>query len=453
MKSLEKFLTRKNLYIGNIVSGILMALIVSIFYTLSSSQSGGNPWSALSNALSGLGFACTLYYVDIVLVVLLTASWGFRLYRFKEKKENTVILLITCIVAFILSFFMLPTINALSSVANMNLGAMLGSASHLENLESLTIPFWIWVLAHLSYLLEAIIFMRADKKGDNSEEPSKLEESGKRMLEKFRNTAATPKGKKKIIVIVTSCVVVIVSCLGFGVYSMFKKVPIDLVSDVKVTFTGYDGEGMAQIEGTPDYDHTNADISSFIAGITYDIENDGQLSNGEKVTISANYSKETANSLKLDVTKASMTVEVSGLQEVYRTWEDISKKDQKTILDKLKDKVTKKAKDASYQLFSEETITLDSLKPIASYYTYGSGTGTLYALYKADLTSTSKDKKEHHVEYYWALASGLKPDGDALDKYDIDVSTLYARDDSEEDVIDEVEEYRVDPDNKIEIPE
>ena len=228
---------------------------------------------------------------------------------------------------------------------------------------------------------------------------------------------------------------------------------LHLVSDVQVTFSGYDGEGSATIEGTADYDHTNANITSFIYGVTYEVENNGELSNGDEVTITANYSKETANSLKLDVTKASKTIEVEGLEEVYRTWDDLSKEDQKTVLDRAYDKVMKKAKDTTYQYFGKETITVNSLNQIAAYYTYskGSGEGSLKLIYKADITSTNDGDTVNHVEYYMATASGLKPTKDGIGKISVDVSYLYSQDDSEQEAIEDAEDYRVDVEDKIDI--
>ncbi len=459
MESLRKYLTNKNLYIANIVSGSLMILMALICYSgVGNLSNSGSSWSdyasALSNSLSGLSFACILYYIDLLLVILLVIGWGLKIFYFKEKKEMTVIPFVISVVALLFEIYGVSTVSALSSVARMDFGGMLSSAYNLQNIESMKIPFIILFLAHISYLIVAILFMRMDKKG-KSMDSTKFEQGTENLIKKLQAFAKDPKGKKTLIGIVSVCAVVVVGCVGFSLYNMFKKTPLDLVSDVQVTFSGYDGEGSATVEGTADYDHTNADITSFIYGVTYEVENNGELSNGDEVTITANYSKETANSLKLDITKASKTIEVEGLDEVYRTWDDLSKKDQKTVLDRAYDKVMKKAKDTTYQYFGKETITVNSLNQIAAYYTYakGSGEGSLKLIYKADITSTNDGDTVNHVEYYMATASGLKPTKDGIGKISVDVSYLYSQDDSEQEAIEDAEDYRVDAEDKIDIEE
>lgn len=70
MESLRKYLTNKNLYIANIVSGGLMILMALICYSsVGNLSNSGSSWSdyasALSNSLSGLSlpaYCITLIY-------------------------------------------------------------------------------------------------------------------------------------------------------------------------------------------------------------------------------------------------------------------------------------------------------------------------------------------------------------------------------------------------------
>ncbi|MGJ0962143.1 hypothetical protein ACR75P_10730 [Faecalicoccus pleomorphus] len=66
---------------------ILMALIC--YSGVGNLSNSGSSWSdyasALSNSLSGLSFACILYYIDLLLVILLVIGWGLKIFYFKEK--------------------------------------------------------------------------------------------------------------------------------------------------------------------------------------------------------------------------------------------------------------------------------------------------------------------------------------------------------------------------------
>ena len=80
MEKLRLYLTRKNVYLGNVVIGIV-AIVLGILYL----SAGGNVSSLddLGNALSLLKFMCVLFYIDLFFFVAFEhfSRFSFVLYQ------------------------------------------------------------------------------------------------------------------------------------------------------------------------------------------------------------------------------------------------------------------------------------------------------------------------------------------------------------------------------------
>ena len=89
MERLRLYLTRKNVYLGNVVIGIV-AIVLGILYL----SAGGNVSSLddLGNALSLLKFMCVLFYIDLFFSLLLSISLAFRLFYIKDNEITVKIL-------------------------------------------------------------------------------------------------------------------------------------------------------------------------------------------------------------------------------------------------------------------------------------------------------------------------------------------------------------------------
>ena len=117
----------------------------------------------------------------------------------------------------------------------------------------------------------------------------------------------------KIVIGVIGAIVI-----AFGGYKVwdtfFNKTVIDAFMNVTVSFDGYNTEGEARVENAGiDYDMTNDDLAQFVGDISFEVENNGTLSNGDKVTVKAVYSKETAKQLKAVLKEETKQFDVSGL--------------------------------------------------------------------------------------------------------------------------------------------
>lgn len=218
--------------------------------------------------------------------------------------------------------------------------------------------------------------------------------------------------------------VIIVVVVGYKVWdAFFNKTVIDAFANMQVTYDGYDGAGEARIDGVDiDYDMTNTALEQFVNDISFDIEKNGELSNGDKVTVKAIYSQETAKQLKVVLKEESQTFDVSGLTVKYQSASQIDK----TVYQKAYDKANQESKEESY--FSSDGSTKTFYK---SYYIVNTNEeisiqrNYLVFVYKEDYKSydfaAGKDvDKVRYIYYYTSIDSSY----DSEEEY-MSQSTLY----------------------------
>lgn len=112
-----------------------------------------------------------------------------------------------------------------------------------------------------------------------------------------------------------------------------KSVKLDLMDYVEVSFTGYEGGGKAvlsmdsvQLEkdmvGDTDGNITSEELNKMLSmvdfemSVKYTADPTEELSNGDKVTVTATYNEDLAKSYGLKITSVSKTYTVEGLEEV-----------------------------------------------------------------------------------------------------------------------------------------
>ena len=146
--------------------------------------------------------------------------------------------------------------------------------------------------------------------------------------------------------ILGAVIVVVLAFVGYKIWdTFFNKTVIDAFANMTVSYDGYDGAGEAYVdESDIDYDMTNAQLAQFVGDISFDIENNGELSNGDKVTVTAVYSKETAKQLKVVLKEESKQFDVSGLIVKYQSASEIDK----TLYQKAYDAALQESTNSSY---------------------------------------------------------------------------------------------------------
>ena len=150
-----------------------------------------------------------------------------------------------------------------------------------------------------------------------------LQEQKEPLMTKEKAVAFFKTKNGKIVIGVIGAIVI-----AFGGYKVwdtfFNKTVIDAFMNVTVSFDGYNTEGEARVENAGiDYDMTNDDLAQFVGGISFEVENNGTLSNGDKVTVKAVYSKETAKQLKVVLKEETKQFDVSGLTVKYQSASEI----------------------------------------------------------------------------------------------------------------------------------
>ena len=162
------------------------------------------------------------------------------------------------------------------------------------------------------------------------------------------------KQKRAAIAIIAA---IAVCCAGFGVWNTFFNFEkIDLMEGLNdPVFAGYDGSGYMESGpemGNIDYDKTKVGVEDFINSITYSVDKTENLSNGDEVTITAEYSEKTAKALKIKITGDTKKIKVSGLVERYKDGSEIKEADVK-ILEESMDQEAEEAAEYAYDYRDE----------------------------------------------------------------------------------------------------
>ena len=150
--------------------------------------------------------------------------------------------------------------------------------------------------------------------------------------ETVMNTAQslTPEQKKKgLIAVVGIFVLALLFKGGSAVVDFLSRPTIDIMENAEITVNENDwnGQGEISFDYDIDFDETNEELADFIYDIDFEYpENNGKLSNGDKITVKATYSEETAKKIGVKVKNTEMTFEVSGLKEMPANEKEINTK-------------------------------------------------------------------------------------------------------------------------------
>lgn len=248
--------------------------------------------------------------------------------------------------------------------------------------------------------------------GDNSEPaaednnvPDTTETVPAAPKEKFLKTK---KGKITLGVIIAAAVVII-ALIVWAVF--FNKTEIDAFEDIQIEYTGDNGQGYAYVSaGDIDYDMNEPGVGYFVNSLYYDVENNGQLSNGDKVKITVQYSKATADGLDIKLKEESKEFEVSGLIEKYASAADIDPE----LYDKAYQEAIESAEDRAYGDKQSKFYKAYYVTEQRSDGTYGNNDLVFvfqetYETY--DIESKGNVKKTRYIGMYTNFDSGYNEDG------------------------------------------
>lgn len=129
-----------------------------------------------------------------------------------------------------------------------------------------------------------------------------------------------------LIVILILLLVIILGAGAFIWYALYgwtDKTELDLVENIDVAdlgLEGYDGEGIlkydeAYLASLVEYNGKDDKVKNFIKSVTYTVTPDTDISNGDKITIKAEYDDSKASRAGVKVTKDSKHIVIEELNE------------------------------------------------------------------------------------------------------------------------------------------
>lgn len=98
-------------------------------------------------------------------------------------------------------------------------------------------------------------------------------------------------------------------------YGFLQTVEIDVMTGIQFTYTGENG--YAQVSARPNTSDLNQRIQHFMNSVTYTIEPDENLSNGDTINVSAQYDASIAADYHFDPVNTSAQFTVEGLPARY----------------------------------------------------------------------------------------------------------------------------------------
>ncbi len=98
--------------------------------------------------------------------------------------------------------------------------------------------------------------------------------------------------RKKIILPVGLIAFVLLLLAVNSIMSFKKEIPLDLTTGLEVQFNGENGSGTVSVTKNIEYDGLNETVKRFIDSVTYSINPESGLSNGDLITVTAHYDDE-----------------------------------------------------------------------------------------------------------------------------------------------------------------
>ena len=116
---------------------------------------------------------------------------------------------------------------------------------------------------------------------------------------------------------------IVPSCL-VSYQKYYDDEEVNLTENLKYEFVGVNGQGTLKVISNNHY--INDIFPTFMSSLSYEVLDNGALSNGQQVAITVKYDQSVAKELHLDIIDAVETIDVSGLREFYSKYEDIPAK-------------------------------------------------------------------------------------------------------------------------------
>lgn len=433
------------------VSGVFNLLILLISFKIQSATNFDD--------LGFIGLIAPFFWLGLICAILALAS---HIFRMTQGEKNTLTYVLTGVLGLqvLLALMSIPVINAIAGVSralsSSSLGGLLGYGYSLSKMEDQAGLISIMVLLSLVAAgISAWVFFSkkmgtqlkaaapevkeaaaaaaaaagtaaaaaggAAKKAAAvaSEAAGDVATTVQTEAPKMKNPFASTKAKIIAAVVVAVCVI------GGGAWYFIanRATDYDPMTNISVKFDGTSGIARAYIDGskTAYPDGAKSKQKSFIDSIYLTLDKDNKLSNGDTVTVTAQFDEEAAKKAKINVVNASKSFTVEGLREVYKSAADIPS-EIKDYADKIITEWATKEKLLDVYGISEgekyypfgEAPSISEPKLIGKFFVepkqgnYASHeSGKIVYLYQIQATgkesswfSSSKDAKDLTINYY-----------------------------------------------------
>lgn len=433
------------------VSGVFNLLILLISFQIQGAKDFDD--------LGFIGFIAPLFWLGFIFAVLALVS---HIYRMTQGEKSTLTYVLTGVLGLqvLLSFMSIHVINIIEgfskALSSSSLGGLLGygiSLSAMEDQAGLVgfmvlvslvaagISAWVFFSKKMGAQLKAAApevkeaaaaaaaaagsaaaaAGEAAKKAAAvaSEAAGDVANTVQTEAPKMKNPLASTKAKIIAAVVVAVCVI------GGGAWYFIanRVTDYDPLANISVKFDGTSGKANAYIEGTKSSypEGAKSKQKTFIDSIRISLDKESKLSNGDTVTVTAQFDQEAAKKAKINVTNPSKSFTVEGLREVYKTASDIPQ-ELKDYADKIITEWASKEKILDVHGITEgekvypfnEAPSISEPKLVGKFFVEPgnggpsvSGSGQIVYLYQIQATgkesrwaSTSKDQKEITVNYY-----------------------------------------------------
>lgn len=112
--------------------------------------------------------------------------------------------------------------------------------------------------------------------------------------------------------------------IGLAYFFFLRTINVDVMDGLKLSYTGE--SGLAKVSARNDFKDLNQRLSEFMDTVTYTVEPNEDLSNGDEITITAKYSHALAQTYHYKPVNTKTTVKVEGLNIRYESKDDIPEK-------------------------------------------------------------------------------------------------------------------------------
>lgn len=417
METLKKYVTGRNLQIGTLISAVFAILMFLTSASIVNNAQSVSSFADIGGLISGLKNFCNIFYLDFIVLLAVIAGYAFRMISEKDYGLSTKLLTGLNGCAFLLGLICFSAIHSIKA----GLSGDLASFLQLGDLEGQLSILRIMLILQIGAGITAgyFLFYKKNSKKDNEASVGKEEQPDhESILDQIKAYYATEKGKRNIRIGGAAAGIFIVLIVTVNIYESTRRTEIDLTSACKVTFEGVSGSGTATINCSPDYDHSNEKISIFMNGVSYSIDKNGSLENGNKITLQASFSEATAESSKIKPVNTKRTYTVKGLEKAYLGFADVPEKLSGKFEAASKAYLEKDIQKQVNSLMGYDSITIEDISLIGIYYGYTSydNNGIAYYVYRTKETRERSYSTKKEVNYYAVMIDNINP------SYDLDLT-------------------------------